>query len=111
MFGFNFITKIYSLFSFAGQTASKENPFGDILPMILLSKSGSNDSLLPLMLMSQNKDFNLFNIGDNSNPMMQLMLMKSLFNDGGSNDDDFFTIMMLQNLTTQKAQDVQEKKE
>jgi hypothetical protein len=99
MFGFNFITKIYSLFSISGQTASKENPFGNILPLMLLSDN--SDSKLPLLMMlSQNKDFNFSNIMDKSNPMMSMLLMKSLFSDnGGSNDDDFFTMMLLQNLT------------
>lgn len=103
MFGFNFITKIYSLFSMSGQTANKENPFGNILPLMLLSDN--NDSKLPLLMMlSQNKDFN-FPIMDNSNPMLSMLLMKSLFSDnGGSNDDDFFTIMMLSNLMNAKAE-------
>ena len=62
-FGWDFMTKVVSLFNFNG-TADASNPFGNMLPLLLLSDSKSkDDNLLPLMLMAGG---NL----DMSNPMM-----------------------------------------
>lgn len=78
MFGFNFATKVISLFdSLMGQTPTSENPFGNLWMLMLMDgKSDMKDMLVPLMLMSQaNGSTNAFN------PMM-LMLM----NDGDMKD-------------------------
>lgn len=94
MFGFNYATKIVSIVdSFGGFSASKDNPFGNMLPLMLLSdnKYGSNnDMLLAMMLMNGNgaMDFT-------KNPMMLYLLM----NKGGSKDIDPFIMMMLVNAT------------
>ena len=80
-FGFNFVTKIVNLmdsFNLAG-SANAENPFGNILPLMLLSKDSDMGDMLPLMLMS-NGNFNSEDLM--SNPMMMYFLMK----DGKSND-------------------------
>lgn len=79
-FGFNFCTKIISLFDSLMPTAeapSADNPFGSLWMLALLDgKSDMKDMLVPLMLMSQaNGSTNAFN------PMM-LMLM----NDGDMKD-------------------------
>ena len=71
MFGFNFATKVISLFdSLMGQTPTSENPFGNLWMLMLMDgKSDMKDMLVPMMLMSQaNGSTNAFN------PMM-LMLM------------------------------------
>lgn len=80
-FGFNFVTKIVNLMdSFnVANSANAENPFGNILPLMLLSKDNDMGDMLPLMLMS-NGEFN--NKDLMSNPMMMYFLMK----DGKSND-------------------------
>lgn len=94
MFGFNYATKIVSVIdSFGGFSASKDNPFGNMLPLMLLSdnKYGSNnDMLLAMMLMNGNgaMDFT-------KNPMMLYLLM----NKGGSKDIDPFMMMILMNAT------------
>lgn len=72
-FGFNFCTKIISLFDSLMPTAeapSADNPFGSLWMLALLDgKSDMKDMLVPMMLMSQaNGSTNAFN------PMM-LMLM------------------------------------
>ena len=94
MFGFNYATKIVSVIdSFGGFSANKDNPFGNMLPLMLLSdnKYGSNsDMLLAMMLMNGNgaMDFT-------KNPMMLYLLMDK----GGSKDIDPFMMMMLMNVT------------
>lgn len=78
MFGFNFATKVVSLFdNLMGQTPTSENPFGNMWMLMLMDgKSDMKDMLIPMMLMSQaNGSTNAFN------PMM-LMLM----NDGDMKD-------------------------
>lgn len=79
-FGFNFCTKIISLFDSLMPTAeapSADNPFGSLWMLMLMDgKSDMKDMLVPMMLMSQaNGSTNAFN------PMM-LMLM----NDGDMKD-------------------------
>lgn len=74
-FGFNFVTKVVSLLNFGG--ADKDNPFGNMLPFILLSDSNNkdNDALLMMALMGN---------GTNSfanNPMMLWALMGNHTND------------------------------
>ena len=78
MFGFNFATKVVSLFdNLMGQIPTSENPFGNMWMLMLMDgKSDMKDMLIPMMLMSQaNGSTNAFN------PMM-LMLM----NDGDMKD-------------------------
>lgn len=78
MFGFNFATKVISLFdNLMGQTPTSENPFGNLWMLMLMDgKSDMKDMLVPMMLMNQaNGSTNAFN------PMM-LMLM----NDGDMKD-------------------------
>lgn len=79
-FGFNFATKIISLFDSLMPTTeapSADNPFGSLWMLMLLDdKSDMKDMLIPMMLMNQaNGSTNAFN------PMM-LMLM----NDGDMKD-------------------------
>ena len=69
IFGFNYYTKLIT-FNF-GENANSDNPFGNLLPLIMLSEGGTNnDNLLPLMLMSNNISFDF-----NSNPMLLYMMM------------------------------------
>lgn len=79
-FGFNFATKIISLFDSLmpnAEAPSADNPFGSLWMLMLLDgKSDMKDMLIPMMLMNQaNGSTNTFN------PMM-LMLM----NDGDMKD-------------------------
>lgn len=69
IFGFNYYTKLIT-FNF-GENANSDNPFGNFLPLMMLSEGGTNnDNLLPLMLMSNNTSFDF-----KSNPMLLYMMM------------------------------------
>lgn len=69
IFGFNYYTKLIT-FNF-GENANLDNPFGNLLPLMMLSEGGTiNDNLLPLMLMSNNTSIDF-----NSNPMLLYMMM------------------------------------
>lgn len=90
VFNFNFVTKIVNLmdnFNLVG-SASAENPFGNILPLMMLSENKNMKDMLPLMLLGNGSvDFA-------SNPMMLYFLMK----DGKSNDMLPFLLMSNPNL-------------
>jgi len=86
IFGFSFYTKIMNPFENLGTTATADNPFGNILPFILMSgddTKNSNDMLMMMLAFGGGKvDF--------SNPMMMYMLM----GDKG-NTNDMLMMMML----------------
>jgi hypothetical protein len=90
-FNFNFVTKLVNLmdgFNLTG-SATENNPFGNILPFMMLSDNKGMNDMLPLMLMSNGgaMDFT-------SNPMMMYFLMK----DGKSSDMLPFLLMGNPNL-------------
>ena len=75
LFGFDFVTKVVNLFGNLANTASADQPFGNILPLMLLSdEKGSND-MLPLLFMMNGGKM------DMSNPMMLYFLMGNNKND------------------------------
>ena len=85
-FGFDFYTKLFCPFESLSGTATKDAPFGNMLPFILMSEnSGNKDMLLPLMLMNGgNVDF--------SNPLMLMAFM------GDREKNSMFPmLMMMQN--------------
>lgn len=88
MFGFDFVTKVISLVdSFGGAGATADSPFGNMLPLLLLSdKKCDTNTLLALTMMNGGAG-NL-----TSNPMMLYFL---LGNKGGSKDIDPFALMIL----------------
>lgn len=70
-FGFDFMTKIISMFNFGKNVANEENPFGDMMPWILMSNDGiSTDNLLLMTLMNGQKDMK-------NNPMMLYLLFNN----------------------------------
>ena len=85
LFNFNFYTKIMNFFENFGATATADNPFGNILPFILMSggdTKNSNDMLMMMLAFSGGKiDF--------SNPMMYMLM-----GDKG-NTNDMLMMMML----------------
>lgn len=88
MFGFDFVTKIVSLIDFGSMSASADQPFGNMLPLMMLSNGGNmKDMLLPMMLMNGGT-MNFSNL-DMSNPLMLMALM------GGSEGNNFFPLMLL----------------
>ena len=94
MFGFDFVTKIVSLIDFSTMNASADQPFGNILPLMLLSdnKSSMKDMLPMMMLMNGgNASFGNF---DMSNPLVLMALMEN----GGSESSNFFPMMIAMQL-------------
>ena len=76
MFGFNFMTKVVNLFGNIMGTPSADQPFGNMLPYLMLGNgdnSNNNDVMLMLML-TQNQNLTSGNLF--SNPMMMYLLMK-----------------------------------
>lgn len=93
MFGFNFITKIVSLFNAFQSSPTPDQPFGNMLPFLMLNgedgKAMDSDTMLMFMMMqNQNGSANIF-----ANPMMLYFLMK----DKGGNDILPWMLMMNQN--------------
>lgn len=74
-FGFNFVETIISIADYL-PAADKDNPFGNLLPLMLMGNNKDN-SLLPIMMM-MDKDID---------PMMMLLL--------GSKGDNLSTILMM----------------
>lgn len=82
MFNLNFVTKIVSFVDFSNAKADENNPFGNMLPFMLLADgaNGSKSDIDPLMLMMF---MNGGQLGDFSkNPLM----MYFLFGNKGNND-------------------------
>ena len=93
MFGFNFVTKIVSLFNAFQSSPTPDQPFGNMLPFLMLNgedgKSMDSDTMLMFMMMqNQNGSANIF-----TNPMMLYFLMK----DKGGSDILPWMLMMNQN--------------
>lgn len=82
LFGFDYVTKVVSLFGDLSKTANAENPFGNMLLPLLMSENKEIDPMLLAMTMNnKNMEFN---------PMM-LMLM------GDKVDDKALMLMMMMN--------------
>ena len=98
-FGFNFVTKVICLFDsmVANNSPSAENPFGNMLPylmlsgenefnpMMLLAMNGNMGNINPLMLMALAGD------GEKMNPWMMMALcqqggMLNMFNMNNNHD-------------------------
>lgn len=73
-FGFNFMTKVVSIMDMmnGGSTPSAENPFGNILPFLMLNqKDGNKNDFNPMMLMlMMNQQGN----ANNMNMMLPLLM-------------------------------------
>ena len=83
VFGFSYITKIINIMGDfnLSVSANSDNPFGNMLPLMLMSDSeGDMDNLLPFMLMNSANGGS--GIDFSANPMILYFFMK----DGGNND-------------------------
>lgn len=88
-FGFNYITKIVSLVDnmFGGEAPSAENPFGNILPFMLMNEDNSSmKDMLPMMMLMNG------NAGGTINPMMLYFMMKA---DKGDTDSMLPFLLMM----------------
>ena len=72
IFGFNFYTKIVSLFDGCFDAVSNENPFGNMFPFLLMENNNNITDVMMMMMLSGNKNNINFN-----NPLMLAMLMDS----------------------------------
>ena len=91
IFGYEFYTKLMPLFGNMF-TVSKEQPFGNMLPLMLM---GDNKDLDPMMM------YFCMGMGGNNqqiNPMMMYMLM----GDKDKNSDDLFKMMAISNMMGNK---------
>ena len=91
MFGFNFVTKIVSLFNAFQSSPTPDQPFGNMLPFLMLNgedgKAMDSDTMLMFMMMqNQSGSTNIF-----ANPMMLYFLVK----DKGGND--ILPLMLMMN--------------
>lgn len=87
IFNFNFMTKIVSLLDMSNTGANADNPFGNMLPFLMMSDNNKDIDPMMFMLMSGGKF-------DMSNPMMMYFMMK----DGDKSSDMFpFMFMMMNN--------------
>lgn len=70
IFGFSFYTKIINPFEGLGKEANADNPFGNILPFLMMQNDGgdSTNTLMMAMMFGGGKI-------DMSNPMMMYMMM------------------------------------
>ena len=91
MFGFDFATKVINLFAGFSGGATADTPFGNMLPLMLMSES-KNDDMLPLMFFMNGGKM------DMSNPMMMYFLMKD--SKGGN---DMLPFLMMSNLYGNKC--------
>jgi hypothetical protein len=83
-FGFNFVTKIVSLFNMMGTNVpTKDQPFGNMLPLLMMQ--GDDIDPLVLMLATGGKM-------DSNNSMMMYLLMK-----GDKDTDSLLPLLMMQN--------------
>lgn len=91
MFNFNFVTKVVSLFNMCGTpTPTTEQPFGNMLPLMLMGEEGGDiDPMMLMFMMNQNGGANTSVFG---NPMMMYFLMK----DKGEIDSMMMFMMMNQ---------------
>lgn len=88
MFGFNFVTKVISLFDFNPASASSDQPFGNMLPLLMMNSDSkdNSDNMLMAMMMAQNGGIDF-----SKNPMMMYLLMKD------NSGIDPLALMMLTN--------------
>lgn len=90
-FNFNYATKVVNLFGAGGMaTPNADNPFGNMLPFMLMNEEDTNiDPMMLMFMMNQNGGANTSAFG---NPMMMYFLMK----DKGEIDPMMMFMMMNQ---------------
>lgn len=95
-FGFNFATKIVSLFNLLGDNApTPDAPFGNMLPLMLMD-DGNDEKFNPMMLMM------MMNQGGNqmfSNPLMMMLM----FSENELKDKDLMKMMVLAQMMNQNS--------
>ena len=88
-FGFNFFTKVCALVDFSGLSANSDNPFGNMLPLLMLKDGDSDFDFTTLLLFSSMSGKN--SGGAFNNPLLFYFLMSQ---NGKKNDMLPFLLMM-----------------
>ena len=92
-FGFNFFTKVCSLFDFSTLNADKDNPFGNMLPFLLMGGGEFN----PLMFLAMNNGGKM----DMNNPLMMYALMNG--QGDKKNDDNSWLVALMMTMNAPAA--------
>lgn len=90
-FGFNFATKVVSLFNMTSDAPTPDAPFGNMLPFLMMSENSGEFDMNTMLMLSMmggqgGMDFS-------KNPMMMYFLMKD-----SKNTDDLIPLMFMGNL-------------
>lgn len=90
-FGFNFATKVVSLFNMTSDAPTPDAPFGNMLPFLMMSENSGEFDMNTMLMLSMmggqgGMDFS-------KNPMMMYFLMKD-----SKNVDDLLPLMFMGNL-------------
>lgn len=90
-FGFNFATKVVSLFNMTSDAPTPDAPFGNMLPFLMMSENSGEFDMNTMLMLSMmggqgGVDFS-------KNPMMMYFLMKD-----SKNADDLLPLMFMGNL-------------
>lgn len=101
IFGFSFYTKIMNPFEGLGKEANADNPFGNILPFLMMQNSEGGDSTNTLMMAMMLGGGKI----DMSNPMMMYMMMSQ----NKEIDPMIMMLMMGNNPFTPSKQTITEK--
>lgn len=105
IFGFDFVTKIVSLVDFTASAANEDNPFGNMLPFLLLNSDNKSNDILPLAFMLMNKDGQDGGLFSSSASSTQMMLMAMMMTNGknGCDTQNLLPLMFLMNENTKTA--------
>ena len=98
-FGFNFVTKVVSMFNAFNGAPTPDAPFGNFLPFMMMGEGNDVDPFVMCMMMQNMGNAQCGNMF--SNPMMMYFLMK----DGGA-DKDFMLPMLMMQAMGQPASEV-----
>ena len=89
-FGFNFVTKVVSMFNAFNSAPTPDAPFGNFLPFMMISEDNEIDPFVICMMMQNMNNAQYNNMF--SNPMMMYFLMK----DSGVDKDFMLPMLMMQ---------------
>lgn len=98
-FGFNFVTKVVSMFNAFNSAPTPDAPFGNFLPFMMINEDNEIDPFVMCMMMQNMNNAQYNNMF--SNPMMMYFLMK----DGGV-DKDFMLPMLMMQAVGQPASEI-----
>lgn len=91
-FGFNFFTKVCALIDFSGLTADPDNPFGNMLPFLMLADDNKDFDPMTLLLFNS--------MGGNNNFASNPMMMYFLLSQKGDKSNDMLPFLLMMNSTT-----------